>query len=169
MFDYTKENPQSYCSSLFPRGCLQCLLFLGFLKRISFSGKIILPVNFRPGFWSHLPTLPLQLSHFALPPTKSLRLLCAQVPGPSFHQLWGSGGSPASHSRFFSPMTKCHKCIPADKSDDEIPREVRKGTSTGPKVPSRLSQCSTCFRNKEHLLLPGFSRSHPPQCQSYYK
>lgn len=44
-------------------------LFFGFLKRISFTGKIILPVNCRPGFWSHLPAFPLSAVTYCSSPS----------------------------------------------------------------------------------------------------
>lgn len=54
-------------------------------------------------------------------------------------------------------MTKCHKCITADNSDDELSGEARKGMSMGPKASSHLLKCCTCFTDKEQLLLPELS------------
>lgn len=83
----------------------------------------------------------------------------AFVPGPSTSSGF-PGGSLASceqHSRFFSQITKCHKYISVDNCDDEIPGEARKGMSVGPKALSHLLTCSTCFMDKEQLLLPELS------------
>lgn len=143
-------------------------LFFGSLKIISFSGKIILPVNCRPGFWSHLPTFPLSAVTYCPSPrsasNKQLRGVLQHFPPHSFVSglqdlppalgfLGGSLASCEQHSRFFSQMTKCHKCITVDNSDDETPGEARKGTSVGPKAPSHLLKCCTCFMDKEQLLL----------------
>jgi len=167
VFDYTKKTCSLDCSSLFPRGGLECLCSLDFLKEFPFLVKSFYLSTAGHAFGHiyllfHYQLLRIVLPR-ALPPTNSSGVfcstpspwLCARAPGPSTSSgiPGGSLASRGQHWGFFSQTTRCHKCITVSNSDDEIPGEATKGTSTAPKPPSRLPKCCTCFVDKEQLLL----------------
>lgn len=54
-------------------------------------------------------------------------------------------------------MTKRHKCITADNSDNEVPEKASEGMSVGPKAPSPILKCCTCLKGKEQFPLPELS------------
>lgn len=148
-------------------------LFFGSLKRISFSGKIILPVNCRPGFWSHSPAFPLATVKIVLPhprpPTNSLGVscspprLCAQAPGPSSRPGFAGGTWPHVN----------HTVCSSDKHQSVInvlmltAVRMRSWRGQGRNEQGALSPLSslkgcTCSMDKEQLLLPELSKSAPP-------